>query len=110
MPAPRRGPSFWERASGTVIYFGIPPNSDLGPTKVRDELTMTLNLSGTETVSSVLTRVLCSQWKGLIIHFCLEHQKEHWCKGKNDPIRMLIHTHTHIYTHTHPGLSDEETN
>ena len=97
MPAPRRGPSSQERASGTVIYFRIPPNSDLGPTKVRDALRMTLNLSGPETVSCTLTRVLCSQWKELTNDFCLGHQKEHGCKGKNDPIQMLIHTHTHTH-------------
>ena len=58
---------------------------------------MTLNLSGPETVSCTLTRVLCSQWKELTTDFCLGHQKEHGCKGKNDPIQMLIHTHTHTH-------------
>ena len=74
MPAPRRGPSSRKRASGTVIYFRIPPNSDLGPNKIRDALRM--NLSGPETVSRTLTRVLCSQWKELTTDFCLGHQKE----------------------------------
>ena len=109
MPAPRRGPSFRERASGTVIYFRIPPSFDLGPTKVRDALRMTLNLGGTETVSSVLTRVPCLQWKGLTTDFCLGHQKEHWCKGKNDWIRMLIHTHTHTHTHVLVYLMKKQT-
>ena len=60
---------------------------------------MTLNLSGTETVSHTLTRGLCSQWKELTTGFCLGHQKEHWYKEKNGPIQMLIHTHTHTRIH-----------